>query len=51
MNCLVFVLIGIELPVIAESILADPQLSWPRVAGLVARAALGLDNGKASSTP
>jgi Na+/H+ antiporter len=35
-NCLVFVLIGIELPVIAESILADPQLSWPRVAGLVA---------------
>jgi CPA1 family monovalent cation:H+ antiporter len=33
-NCLVFVLIGIRLPQIAESL---PQgLSWPRVAGLIA---------------
>jgi CPA1 family monovalent cation:H+ antiporter len=30
-NCLVFVLIGIQLPVIAESLLNDPVLSWPRV--------------------
>lgn len=35
-NCLVFVLIGIELPVIAESLLGQQQLSWPRVVGLVA---------------
>ena len=35
-NCLVFVLIGIQLPVIAESILAHPQVTWPRVVGLIA---------------
>ena len=35
-NCLVFVLIGIRLPVIARSLLDQQALSWPRVAGLVA---------------
>jgi Na+/H+ antiporter len=35
-NCLVFVLIGIQLPVIAESLLSQPQLSWPRVAAFIA---------------
>lgn len=35
-NCLVFVLIGIELPLIAESLLAMQAMSWPRVAGLIA---------------
>ncbi|MGB5131379.1 MAG: Na+/H+ antiporter [Steroidobacteraceae bacterium] len=35
-NCLVFVLIGIRLPEIAESLLDQQALSWPRVAGLIA---------------
>lgn len=35
-NCLVFVLIGIRLPQIAESLLHPQRLSWPRVAGLIA---------------
>ncbi|MGH8701049.1 MAG: cation:proton antiporter, partial [Burkholderiales bacterium] len=35
-NCLVFVLIGIRLPQIAESLLHPQNLSWPRVAGLIA---------------
>ncbi|MGH8518835.1 MAG: cation:proton antiporter, partial [Panacagrimonas sp.] len=35
-NCLVFVLIGIRLPQIAESLLHSQGLSWPRVAGLIA---------------
>lgn len=35
-NCLVFVLIGIRLPQIAESLLHPQGLSWPRVAGLIA---------------
>jgi monovalent cation/hydrogen antiporter len=35
-NCLVFVLIGIQLPVITETLLAHQALSWPRVVGLVA---------------
>jgi CPA1 family monovalent cation:H+ antiporter len=34
-NCLVFVLIGIQLPLIGESLLMQPQLSWPRVAALI----------------
>jgi CPA1 family monovalent cation:H+ antiporter len=35
-NCLVFVLIGIQLPVITETLLNQQALSWQRVAGLVA---------------
>jgi CPA1 family monovalent cation:H+ antiporter len=35
-NCLVFVLIGIRLPLIAESLLGQQALSWPRVVGLIA---------------
>ncbi len=35
-NCLVFVLIGIQLPVIGESLLGEQSLSWQRVMGLVA---------------
>ena len=35
-NCLVFVLIGIQLPVIAESLLGQQSLSWPMIAGLIA---------------
>jgi len=35
-NCLVFVLIGIQLPLIAESLLGEQDLSWQRVAGLIA---------------
>jgi NhaP-type Na+/H+ and K+/H+ antiporter len=35
-NCLEFVLIGIRLPQIAESLLHAQGLSWPRVAGLIA---------------
>jgi CPA1 family monovalent cation:H+ antiporter len=35
-NCLVFVLIGIQLPVITESLVNEQALSWARVAGLVA---------------
>ncbi|MGH8131104.1 MAG: Na+/H+ antiporter [Steroidobacteraceae bacterium] len=35
-NCLVFVLIGIQLPLIAESLLGQQALSWPRVVGLIA---------------
>ncbi|MEX0735199.1 MAG: Na+/H+ antiporter [Steroidobacteraceae bacterium] len=35
-NCLVFVLIGIQLPLIAESLLGQQALSWPRVTGLIA---------------
>src|SRR5688572_20764742 len=35
-NCLVFVLIGIQLPPIAESLLNQPQLSWPRVVSYIA---------------
>ncbi len=35
-NCLVFVLIGIQLPEIAESLLGHQALSWPRVVGLIA---------------
>ena len=34
-NCLVFVLIGIELPLSAESLLSQPELSWQRVAALI----------------
>jgi monovalent cation/hydrogen antiporter len=34
-NCLVFVLIGIRLPLIAESLLAQQALSWSRVVGLI----------------
>ena len=34
-NCLVFVLIGIQLPVIAESLLGQQALSWPRIVGLI----------------
>ena len=35
-NCLVFVLIGIRLPLIAESLLHPDGLSWSRAAGLIA---------------
>ena len=35
-NCFVFVLIGIQLPVIADSLLGQQSLSWSRVAGLIA---------------
>ena len=35
-NCLVFVLIGIQLPVISASLLEQQALSWQRVAALVA---------------
>jgi monovalent cation/hydrogen antiporter len=35
-NCLVFVLIGIRLPLIAESLLRADGLSWSRAAGLIA---------------
>ena len=35
-NCLVFVLIGIQLPAISASLLDQQALSWSRVAGLVA---------------
>ena len=35
-NCLVFVMIGIQLPVISASLLDQQALSWQRVAGLVA---------------
>jgi CPA1 family monovalent cation:H+ antiporter len=35
-NCLVFVLIGIQLPAISTSLIEHQALSWPRVAGLVA---------------
>ena len=34
-NCLVFVLIGIQLPVIAESLLGHQTLSWPRIVVLI----------------
>jgi monovalent cation/hydrogen antiporter len=34
-NCLVFVLIGIQLPLISESLLGQQALSWSRVAGLI----------------
>ena len=34
-NCLVFVLIGVQLPVIAESLLGEQALSWPRIIGLI----------------
>src|SRR5262245_13179404 len=34
-NCLVFVLIGHQLPHIAESLLGTQTLSWPRVVGLI----------------
>ena len=34
-NCLVFVLIGIQLPVIAESLLGHQTLSWPRIVALI----------------
>ena len=34
-NCLVFVLIGIQLPVIAESLLGQQALLWPRIVGLI----------------
>ncbi len=34
-NCLVFVLIGIQLPVIAESLLGQQALSWPQILGLI----------------
>jgi len=34
-NCLVFVLIGIQLPVIAESLLVHQTLSWPRIVALI----------------
>ena len=39
-NCLVFVLIGIQLPVIAESLLEHQSLSWPRIVGLIAALSL-----------
>jgi CPA1 family monovalent cation:H+ antiporter len=35
-NCLVFVLIGIRLPVIAGSLLGQQGRSWPHVVGLIA---------------
>ncbi len=35
-NCLVFVLIGIRLPAIAEALIGEPGLSWPRAAMLIA---------------
>ena len=35
-NCLIFVLIGIRLPVIAASLLGHQALSWPHVAALIA---------------
>ena len=35
-NCLVFVLIGLQLPVIARSSLGQGTLSWPDVLGLIA---------------
>ncbi len=35
-NCLVFVLIGIQLPMIAESLGGQQALSWPRVVVLIA---------------
>jgi monovalent cation/hydrogen antiporter len=35
-NCLVFVLIGIQLPLIAESLSRSDGLSWQRAAGLIA---------------
>ncbi len=35
-NCLVFVLIGIRLPAIAESLIGEPGLSWSRAVVLVA---------------
>jgi CPA1 family monovalent cation:H+ antiporter len=35
-NCLVFVLIGIRLPVIAESLLGQQAMSWQHVAALIA---------------
>lgn len=39
-NCLVFVLIGVQLPAIAESLLNEQQLSWQRVADLIAMLSL-----------
>ena len=36
MNCVVFVLIGIQLPVIAQSLLGQQALSWRTVGGLIA---------------
>ena len=39
-NCLVFVLIGIQLPVIAESLLGQQSLSWPQIVGLIAALSL-----------
>ncbi len=39
-NCLVFVLIGIELPVISASLLEQQSLSWTQIAGLVAALSL-----------
>jgi len=35
-NCLVFVFIGIQLPLIADSLLGQQALSWPRIVGLIA---------------
>ena len=35
-NCLVFVLIGIQLPVITESLMGQQALSWQQVTGLIA---------------
>jgi monovalent cation/hydrogen antiporter len=39
-NCLVFVLIGIRLPVIAASLMGQQSLSWPHVVGLIAALSL-----------
>jgi monovalent cation/hydrogen antiporter len=35
-NCLVFVMIGIRLPEIAESLLGQQALSWPRIVSFIA---------------
>jgi CPA1 family monovalent cation:H+ antiporter len=35
-NCLVFVLIGIQLPVVSRSLLGEQALSWPDILGLIA---------------
>lgn len=39
-NCLVFVLIGIQLPVITESLMGQQALSWPQVVMLIAALSL-----------
>lgn len=39
-NCLVFVLIGVQLPVIAATLMGQQALSWLQVAGLVAALSL-----------